>query len=287
MQERRKSGALAMELRLFCTNPPRWCFSVRHIVVFVVMVSIYCTHIIQNYFTNTYNRSITSMYMTCITLIHWKYIFPKQGTKAYAYRVSIRDVLWILEFHNLVKDISLLMWHTLRIFQRFRLFHLFVRSLLSLSLLSKCGCYGFAVWCNTMGCMNPVYSPWASYQIRKIAGCARAGNAGNVSPRHRRKPLVSAPDMHDGCPIMMENLDDLMMWKWCCERNPTNTDGFPSKGTVMRSFDVSLLLAWSRYWTNNGATGVLTHHNAHMISLQCDCSHTQVNGLNRGMVDMM
>ena len=29
-------------------------------------------------------------------------------------------------------------------------------------------------------------SPWASFQIRKIAGCACAGNAGNVSPGHRR-----------------------------------------------------------------------------------------------------
>ena len=43
-------------------------------------------------------------------------------------------------------------------------------------------------------------NPWASYQIRKIAGCACAGNAGNVFPRRRfqRKPLVSDPDMHHG-----------------------------------------------------------------------------------------
>ena len=34
--------------------------------------------------------------------------------------------------------------------------------------------------------------PWASYQIRKIAGCAYAGNAGNVSP----PPPISNPDMH-------------------------------------------------------------------------------------------
>ena len=27
-----------------------------------------------------------------------------------------------------------------------------------------------------------VFMPWASYQIRKIAGCANAGNAGNVFP---------------------------------------------------------------------------------------------------------
>ena len=41
---------------------------------------------------------------------------------------------------------------------------------------------------------------WASYQIRNIAGCACAGNAGNVFPRHRlqRKPLVSDPGMHHG-----------------------------------------------------------------------------------------
>ena len=41
---------------------------------------------------------------------------------------------------------------------------------------------------------------WASCQIRKIAGCACAGNAGNVFPRHRlqRKPLVSDPGMHHG-----------------------------------------------------------------------------------------
>ena len=43
-------------------------------------------------------------------------------------------------------------------------------------------------------------SPWASYQIHKIAGCACAGNAGNVFPRRRfqRKPLVSDPGMHHG-----------------------------------------------------------------------------------------
>ena len=43
-----------------------------------------------------------------------------------------------------------------------------------------------------------VTSPWASYQIRRIPGCAWAGNAGNVFPcrRFKRKPLVSDPSMH-------------------------------------------------------------------------------------------
>ena len=41
---------------------------------------------------------------------------------------------------------------------------------------------------------------WASYQICKIAGCACAGNTGNVFPRRRlqKKPLVSDPGMHHG-----------------------------------------------------------------------------------------
>ena len=41
---------------------------------------------------------------------------------------------------------------------------------------------------------------WASYQIRQIAGCACAGNAGNVFPRRRiqRKLRVSDPGMHYG-----------------------------------------------------------------------------------------
>ena len=51
-------------------------------------------------------------------------------------------------------------------------------------------------------CRSPTWHvmPWASCQIRKIAGCACAGNAGNVFPRRRlqRKPLVSDPGMHHG-----------------------------------------------------------------------------------------
>ena len=41
---------------------------------------------------------------------------------------------------------------------------------------------------------------WASYRIRKIAGCACAGNTGKCFPRQRsqRKLLVSDPGMHHG-----------------------------------------------------------------------------------------
>ena len=53
----------------------------------------------------------------------------------------------------------------------------------------------------THPCPNHRWSwAWASYQIREIAGCACAVNAGNVFPatRFQRKSLVSDPDMHHG-----------------------------------------------------------------------------------------
>ena len=45
-----------------------------------------------------------------------------------------------------------------------------------------------------------ISSLWASCHIRKIAGCACAGNAGNVFPHRRlqKKPLVSDLGMHHG-----------------------------------------------------------------------------------------
>ena len=48
--------------------------------------------------------------------------------------------------------------------------------------------------------MEIFHVKWASCQIRKIAGCACAGNAGNVFPTYRlqRKPQVSDPGMHHG-----------------------------------------------------------------------------------------
>ena len=60
---------------------------------------------------------------------------------------------------------------------------------------------------------------WASYQIRKIAGCACAGNAGNVFPRRRfqRKPLVSDPDMHHGTCVTHV--------PWCMSGSLTCGDG--------------------------------------------------------------
>ena len=62
-------------------------------------------------------------------------------------------------------------------------------------------------------------SSWASYQIRKIAGCACAGNAGNVFPRRlfQRKPLVSDPGMHHGTCVTHV--------PWCMSGSLTCGDG--------------------------------------------------------------
>ena len=67
--------------------------------------------------------------------------------------------------------------------------------------------------------MNKGPGSWVSYQIRKIAGCACAGNAGNVFPRHRfqRKPLVSDPGMHHGTCVTHV--------PWCMSGSLTCGDG--------------------------------------------------------------
>ena len=64
-----------------------------------------------------------------------------------------------------------------------------------------------------------VMSTWASYQIRKIAGCACAGNAGNVFPRRRfqRELLVSDPGMHHGTCVTHV--------PWCMSGSLTCGDG--------------------------------------------------------------
>ena len=63
------------------------------------------------------------------------------------------------------------------------------------------------------------WCPWASYQIRKIAGCACARNAGNVFPhcRFQRKPLVSDPGMHHGTCVTHV--------PWCMSGSLTCGDG--------------------------------------------------------------
>ena len=62
--------------------------------------------------------------------------------------------------------------------------------------------YNDVIWVEWICCVvvTVEFGPWTSYQIRKIVGCACAGNAGTVFPTRRlqRKPLVSDPGIHHG-----------------------------------------------------------------------------------------
>ena len=76
----------------------------------------------------------------------------------------------------------------------------------------------------SMNTQPSVPAIWTSYQIHKIAGCACAGNAGNVFPRRRfqRKLLVIDPGMHHGTCVTHV--------PWCMSGSLTCSDGktFPA-----------------------------------------------------------
>ena len=81
-------------------------------------------------------------------------------------------------------------------------------------------CVAFITSCSCgQYCLLTDCYQWASYQIRKIAGCACAGNAGNVFPRRRFqiKPLVSDPGMHHGTCVTHV--------PWCMSGSLTCGDG--------------------------------------------------------------
>ena len=90
---------------------------------------------------------------------------------------------------------------------------------------------------------------WASYQIRKIAGCACAGNAGNVFPRRRflREPLVSDPGMHHGTCVTHV--------PWCMPGSLTcgdgeNVPGIPGAcaSAILRIWQEAHVFHWHEAW---------------------------------------
>ena len=90
---------------------------------------------------------------------------------------------------------------------------------LCLTLFGLQSMYTLCVWHLMTHYSSDGNKPWASYQIRKIAGCACAGNAGNVFPRRRfqRKPIVSDPGMHHGTCVTHV--------PWCMSGSLTCGDG--------------------------------------------------------------
>ena len=79
-------------------------------------------------------------------------------------------------------------------------------------------------------------SSWASYQIRKIAGCACTWNAGNIFP----PPQIRGPDMDHGTCVthvpwcMPGSLTCVFLWSWWRGKRSRHSRCMPNP-----QFDVS------------------------------------------------
>ena len=118
--------------------------------------------------------------------------------------------------------------------------------------------------------VGPMLTPWASYQIRKIADCACAGNAGNVFPRRRfqRKPLVSYPGMHHGTCVTHV--------PWCMSGSLTCGDG-ENVPSIPGAFAPAILHIWQEAHEpcylgkskDRSITGILSHGSKQYIDTAC------------------
>ena len=103
--------------------------------------------------------------------------------------------------------------------------------------------------------------PWASYQIRKIAGCACAGNAGNIFPhrRFRSKSLVSDPGMHHGTCVTHV--------PWCMSGSLIRSDGENVPG-IPGACAPAILRIWQEAHTDAGKPVLLAIIDWHFIQLK-------------------
>ena len=102
---------------------------------------------------------------------------------------------------------------------------------------------------NTLICISVAREVWVSYQIRNIADCACAGNAGNVFPRRRlqRKQLVSDPAMH--------HVTCVTHVPWCMSGSLApgggeNVPGIPGASAIFRIWQEAHACSWHscRIW---------------------------------------
>ena len=110
--------------------------------------------------------------------------------------------------------------------------------------------------------MSPSYDmiiPWASYQIRKIAGCACAGNAGNIPPRRRfqSKSLVSDPGMHHGTCVTHV--------PWCMSGSLIRSDGENVPG-IPGACAPAILCIWQEAHTERQQEGQNSQHILNKVS---------------------
>ena len=94
--------------------------------------------------------------------------------------------------------------------------------------------------------------PWASYQIRKIAGCACAGKAGNVFLRRRlqRKSLVNDHGMHHGRAMVYAGIA-YPRWRGKRSRHSrrmrTRNFTYLERGPCKKLWEFSKIIAYPRW----------------------------------------
>ena len=134
--------------------------------------------------------------------------------------------------------------------------------------LRKFHTWSMWIWSETKPAFNNVLSSkccckptpsllqWASYQIRKIAGCACAGNAGNVFPRRwfQRKLLVSDHGMHHGTCVTHV--------PWCMSGSLTCGDGENVPG-IPGACAPAILRIWQEAHREYGLTYIANGRNDH------------------------
>ena len=111
----------------------------------------------------------------------------------------------------------------------------------------------------------PHWLTWASYQIRKIAGCACAGNAGNVFPRRRfqRKLLVSDPGMHHGTCVTHV--------PWCMSGSLTCGDGENVPG-IPGAFAPAISRIWQEAHRLTLTVAWISNHMPNKVCVGSKCS---------------
>ena len=62
------------------------------------------------------------------------------------------------------------------------------------------------------------------------------------------------------------DMGTLLILPILCEKNHQSLVDFPDKGPVMQILTFSLLLAWTRYWTNSQIVDDLWHHDTHVCN---------------------
>ena len=98
--------------------------------------------------------------------------------------------------------------------------------------------------------VKSLYPTWASCQIHKIAGCACAGNAGDVFPAtdFKRKPLFIDHGLHHARALIHVGIAN-SRWLWKRSRHSaTRKFTYLVRGQSLIHFNTNASWLWKLYW---------------------------------------